>query len=634
MKGLKSVNIWSVLTWTVFGIALAGIVVFFVQFVIAAVRENKAAKSRISEVHSLLDAAKNSRLQARQEAAEASPAVRDVWVEFDETLVDDLQAGRTRSTIEAEFFFNSHSLASPLFENRWIQALPGTLIAIGVGGTFFKLTFGLMGLDLTGDTDIDALQESVMTLLTTAGLSFSASGVGVLMSLIATGVLSNIQTRTARAINGLVSEIDSYFERYSAEFGIQRVDQNTREIAQSLNELHEKIGVEFQKSVQGLSSDMQNAIIGAINVALAPAMENLSKATSRQSGEVFDSLVGRFSEAFEGMGQSQATAMKSASQDLVESVTSLSSQVENTLERIEKTTADSSQATSSGISQMLAAAQDQAKQDRESQALASTAAREQAEADRAAYSEALSQLQTSSAESLARFRAEASEQTDVLQRQFGELAEKADDRQQSLEANIAHLAELTSRTQALMETSAKNMAASSADLKSVADGFSTTTRTVAGNLSDAVSSIQAISQQQSQSLRALDQHSSAISQITSHSSSAGEQLAAAAHEAKTAFDEMRQHQTEFLLGLGDSLDGAKTSLTQSIEQTAKKMAEWLAAYSDAVSSQTDERLNDWNKQSTEYASSMLQIAKSLEGVIDELEGVNKSGAYTRKAVVR
>ena len=627
-------NIWSVLTWTVFGIALAGIVVFFVQFVIAAVRENKAAKSRISEVHSLLDAAKKSRLQARQEAAEASPAVRDVWVEFDETLVDDLQAGRTRSTIEAEFFFNSHSLASPLFENRWIQALPGTLIAIGVGGTFFKLTFGLMGLDLTGDTDIDALQESVMTLLTTAGLSFSASGVGVLMSLIATGVLSNIQTRTARAINGLVSEIDSYFERYSAEFGIQRVDQNTREIAQSLNELHEKIGVEFQKSVQGLSSDMQNAIIGAINVALAPAMENLSEATSRQSGEVFDSLIGRFSEAFEGMGQSQATAMKSASQDLVESVTSLSSQVENALGRIEKTTADSSQATSSGISQMLAAAQEQAKQDRENHVLASTAAREQAEADRAAYSEALSRLQTSSAESLARFRAEASEQTDVLQRQFGELAEKAHDRQQSLEANIAHLAELTSRTQALMETSAKNMAASSADLKSVADGFSTTTRTVAGNLSDAVSSIQAISQQQSQSLRALDQHSSAISQITSHSSSAGEQLAAAAHEAKTAFDEMRQHQTEFLLGLGDSLDGAKTSLTQSIEQTAKKMAEWLAAYSDAVSSQTDERLNDWNKQSTEYASSMLQIAKSLEGVIDELEGVNKSGAYTRKAVVR
>lgn len=627
-------SIWSFLTWAVFGIAFAGILVFFIQFAIVATRENRASKARISEVHTLLNAAKNSRVQARQKAAKASDTVRDVWVEFDETLVDDLRVGRTRSTIEAEFFFNSHSLAGPLFENRWIQALPGTLIAIGVGGTFFKLTFGLMGLDLSGDTDIDALQESVMTLLTTAGLSFSASGLGVLMSLIATGVLSNIQTRTAGAINTLVSEIDSYFERYSAEFGIQKVEQNTREIAQSLNELHEKIGVEFQKSVQGLSSDMQNAIIGAINVALAPAMESLSETTSRQSGEVFESLVGRFSEAFEGMGQSQATAMKSASHDLVESVSSLSSQIGNTLERIEKTTADSSQATSSGVTQMLAAAQDQARQDRENHAVASAAAREQAVADRAAYTETLAQLQTTSTDSLARFKAEASEQTDVLQRQFGELAEAANDRQHSLETNIARLVELTSETQGLMGTSAKNMAASSADLKTIADGFSATTRTVTGNLSDAVSSIQAVSQQQSLSLQALDQHSTAIDQITSHSNTAGERLAAAAHEAKTAFDEMRQHQTEFLLGLGDSLDGAKTSLTQSIEQTAKKMAEWLAAYSDTVSSQTDERLNEWNKHSTEYASSMLQIAKSLEGVVDELEGVNKSGAYTRKAVLR
>lgn len=626
-------SIWSFLTWTVFGIALVGILVFFVQFVVVAWRENRASKSRISEVHTLLDAAKTSRLQARQQAAKASDTVRDVWVEFDETLVDDLQAGRTRSTIEAEFFFNSHSLAGPLFENRWIQALPGTLIAIGVGGTFFKLTFGLMGLDLSGDTDIDALQESVMTLLTTAGLSFSASGVGVLMSLIATGVLSNIQTRTAWTINTLVSEIDSYFERYSAEFGIQKVEQNTREIAQSLNELHEKIGVEFQKSVQGLSSDMQNSIIGAINVALAPAMENLTEATSRQSGEVFESLVGRFSEAFEGMGQSQATSMKSASESLVDSVSSLSGEISETLTRVEYATANNAEATSSGISQMLAAAQEQTRQDREVHAVASATAKEQAQADRVAYAETLAQLHTTSADSLARFKTEASEQTDVLQRQFGELAEAASERQKSLESNIADLVELTTRTQSLMESSAKSMSSSSADLKSIADGFSTTTTSVAAKLSDAVSSIQAVSQQQSLSLRALDEHSSAISQITNNSNTAGERLAAAAHEAKTAFDEMRAHQSEFLLGLGDSLDGAKKSLTDSIEQTAKKMAEWLAAYSDAVGSQTDERLEQWNKHSTEYATSMLQIAKSLEGVVDELEGVNRVGSYTRKAVL-
>ena len=63
------------------------------------------------------------------------------------------------------------------------------------------------------------------------------------------------------------------------------------------------------------------------------------------------------------------------------------------------------------------------------------------------------------------------------------------------------------------------------------------------------------------------------------------------------------------------------------------MSDWLAAYAEAVSSQTDERLEVWNKHSTQYASSMLDIAKSLEGVVDELEGVSKNRAFARKAVL-
>ncbi|NJE66179.1 hypothetical protein EZE58_04590 [Brevibacterium sp. LS14] len=163
--------------------------------------------------------------------------------------------------------------------------------------------------------------------------------------------------------------------------------------------------------------------------------------------------------------------------------------------------------------------------------------------------------------------------------------------------------------------------------------FTATTQAVTSKLSDAIASIQTVSQQQAQSLRSLEQHSTAINQVTSNSNMAGEKLAAAANEAKVSFQEMREHQTEFLLGLGESLDGAKTSLTDSIEQTAKKMSDWLAAYAEAVSSQTDERLEVWNKHSTQYASSMLDIAKSLEGVVDELEGVSKNRAFARKAVL-
>lgn len=627
-------NIWVFLTWAVFIAAIIVIFIFFIHFAFSSRRESMNAKSRIAEVSNLLSESRKSRIHARQRADSASPIVKDLWIEYDESLVDDLESRSARSTIEAEFFFNARSLAGPLFENKWVQSLPGTLIAVGVGGTFFKLTFGLIGLDLRNDTDIDVLQESVMTLLNTAGLSFMASGIGVVMSLIATGILSHRQNRITKDVGTLVAEIDSYFERYSAEFGIQKVEGNTREIAQSLNELHEKIGVEFQKSVQGLSSDMQSAIVGAIDMALAPAMQNLTEATSRQSGEVFDKLVNRFSDAFEGLGQSQASAMRAASQGLVDSTSSLSSQISSTLERIEQATTNNATTTSTNINQMLAAAQEQAEQNRESHARATAAAKEQAQADRAAHAEALAQLHSTSADSLARFKSEASEQTDVLQRQIGDMADAANQQQQSMESNIKQLAELTAQTQSLMEVSATSMASSSADLKSIADGFTTTTKSVASKLSDAVMSIQNVSQQQALSLQALDKHSTAISQVTDNSALAGEKLAAAAHEAKTAFDEMRNHQTEFLLGLGDSLDGAKQNLTDSIEQTSRKMSEWLAAYSDTVSSQTDERLDQWNRHSTEYATNMLQIAKSLEGVVDELEGVTKNGSYARTAVVR
>ncbi|MBR7504239.1 hypothetical protein KCW65_29590, partial [Mycobacterium tuberculosis] len=74
-----------------------------------------------------------------------------------------------------------------------------------------------------------------------------------------------------------------------------------------------------------------------------------------------------------------------------------------------------------------------------------------------AYFGLLAQLQATSTDSLARFRSEASEQTDVLQRQLGELADAANGQQKALEANIEQLVQVTARTQSLMETSSKSL---------------------------------------------------------------------------------------------------------------------------------------------------------------------------------
>src|SRR5699024_12369033 len=102
---------------------------------------------------------------------------------------------------------------------------------------------------------------------------------------------------------------------------------------------------------------MQSAIVGAIDMALAPAMQNLTEATSRQTGEVFDKQVNRFSDAFEGLGQSQASAMRAASQGLVDSTSSLSCRFSRTLERIEQGNTNNSNTTSTTLIHMMASAQ-------------------------------------------------------------------------------------------------------------------------------------------------------------------------------------------------------------------------------------------------------------------------------------
>ncbi len=196
--------------------------------------------------------------------------------------------------------------------------------------------------------------------------------------------------------------------------------------------------------------------------------------------------------------------MKSASEGLVDSVASLSGQVGEALERMEKASVQNADSTSSSISHMLASAQTQAREDREAYALAASAAREQAQADRQSHAELLAQLQATSTDSLARFRSEASEQTDVLRRQLGELADATNGQQKALEANIEQLVQVTARTQSLMETSSKSLTASSFDLKSIAEGFTATTQAVTSKLSDAIASIQTVSQQQAQSLRSLE----------------------------------------------------------------------------------------------------------------------------------
>ncbi len=103
----------------------------------------KAVKYYEVHLQSLPNNSEMIATQRREIAQNAmkNPKLGNVWKEFDQSLIES--NGKLYNTVDAAYFFNTHTLASGLTENRLFAAVPGFLTALGVLGTFLGLTFGL-----------------------------------------------------------------------------------------------------------------------------------------------------------------------------------------------------------------------------------------------------------------------------------------------------------------------------------------------------------------------------------------------------------------------------------------------------------------------------------------------------------
>lgn len=592
------------------------------------------ASTAIAEIEKITsDAAQSFSRGLRSADDSQSKHAREAWAEYQKTLFQSADGTNVYSTDDAERFFNTRTLAPELFKSSLLAAVPSLLTAIGVLATFLGLSFGLGGVDISPDADTEALLQGINTLISSAGVAFVTSILGVFFSLLATFVLKRQEGVLERSVAALEADVDSRFMRYSAESGLFGMETHTRETAASMAELHEKIGVKLQSAVDGLSEEMQTAFVTAIDRALAPALDKLTTDTSKQSAEVFEALVGRFSGAFENMGDTQATAMRSASDSLVSSVTSIGAQLGESLSAVQSATKEDRSANREALDQMRSTIEAQvesirtATADQAEQLRAAT--QEQAQADRESTAALMSELRSTGQQQLKRFHDEAAEQTHVLQTHLSELTSLSEQQQQSASHAVKQIAQFAETTHAAMTSSAERLSASATHLDSVAKDFSATSRDVSSRLADSTASIAAVSAQQSKSLEALDRHSGSIDRIAHLSGATADRLSEASSEAKSSFEMMRLHQTEFVDEFESTLTRAQSKIVEEIEDVSKSMSDWLNAYSDGVRSQTNERLSEWNKQTTQFASEMLTVSRSLSEVVDEMERRSTNGIPSR-----
>ncbi|RAX48536.1 hypothetical protein DQ353_14260 [Arthrobacter sp. AQ5-05] len=318
------------------------IIIIFAAQVIYVIAKCSKTVQRVDAVYriihdvdsgSLLDKRSTMKRRATEgtEVSVGNKTAFHLWQEFDETLVETGDRSALRNTVDADYFFNSESLAGEVMHNRVLAVVPSVLTAIGVLGTFIGLTTGLNGLNLNADNGVDELRDGIDTLIGGAAIAFMTSVWGVFTSLLSNIIDKQAERWLSARIRTLQSEIDGLFQRQTPEHSLINIMDNTYEARESLAELHERIGNRLQEAVGAMSGQMQSAI----ESSMAPALTALANSTSRQNEEALASLVEKFSENIYAEGEKQADQMRLASSGINEALNAMSTNMATIMDRIQ-----------------------------------------------------------------------------------------------------------------------------------------------------------------------------------------------------------------------------------------------------------------------------------------------------------
>lgn len=287
--------------------------------------EKQTTESLYDNIADIRDKAKSSN----------DDVVKNLWREFDESLVLDHREKGVYNTLDAEHFFNPRTLASGITSNRLLAAAPSFLTAIGVLGTFLGLTMGLKGLHMESN-EIEALKGGIASMINGAAMAFVTSVWGVGLSLLLNIYEKNTERRIIKKVVKIQQKIDFLFPRLPAEKSLVDISKNTSESSEALQELHERIGDRLQETISGMNKDMQEAFTNALNNVMAPAMQSLVSNASQQTSGVLEHLISNFTESMQAAGRGQGELIQKSTEQMHEAVSSLSGQMSAVLEQSSK----------------------------------------------------------------------------------------------------------------------------------------------------------------------------------------------------------------------------------------------------------------------------------------------------------
>lgn len=599
------------------------IIVMLMIFVFSVIRVrtlNKQSKQNVALIEQIIEGQTKDSLyedfkNIQDKAASLNNGtVKNIWHEFEESLVKDDRDKSVYNTLDSEHFFNTRTLASGITSSRLLAATPSFLTAIGVLGTFIGLTMGLKGLHIESD-EIDALKGGIASMINGAALAFVTSVWGVALSLLLNVIEKNTERLIIQKVVKLQQRIDFLYPRLPAEKSLVDISKYTGESSEALQELHERIGDRLQETISGVSDSMQEAFTNALNNVMAPAMQSLVSNTSQQTSGVIEQLIGNFTESMQSAGRGQGELMQKSTEEMRLAVSTLSEQMNKVVEQTStnnqtmmKRQEEASQQFNEQIRSMLTQSEER-QQSMESQFAESLNTQQQAISKREV--EHRNRLQTQLDSWLEQQSQLIITMTDAVQKTQSHM-DSVITQHREVVGELKSVAEATAKSSQNLNNSSNQIAMLSGNLVKATELFDT-------RLVEMTDSIIGISTQNDALANHVLVQAKELRNLETSLSSTVDKFGETAQLAKSSFAEMKNHQTDFITNIQSSFESLGGHLTKQVSDIEKQTSEWLRSYSSEVNTQVTERMEVWNSNTLEFANQMQRTVSTISELVDELE---------------
>lgn len=663
-----SLELSSVFVVTLWAITFIATVVFLVKFF--------RIQSRLSWLLKLLENLTRDDIAAKRydlltEAKKRDKDIGFLWMEFDETLVEIQREDKVeiRNTIDAGHFFNSHTLASGVTENRLVAAVPGFLTALGVIGTFVGLQLGLSKLELGSGVDVSTMQDGVAGVVDGAKIAFLTSVWGVALSVFFNFGEKWLEQKIRRRITKIEYKIDWLFPRVRPEEQLQIISENSSESREVLQGLAEKIGEKMQEALITATQGIQTSLETSLNEIMAPAINKLVDETSEGNQKALEGLLESFMDGFGQAGNQQREALDDVSSKVNKSVEAMQATMSGFVEQLQKSQAESGDREKSLIADISnqvnsLSSQSEAIQNKLTSFVENQIGemssqmknREEASAKRDAelvtkikeqvdelvdnsrkQSETLSNYVESQLSGLTKSFDERDQRSTMLETARNERIEKQTDtisklsdeilrsveksvadqvttvkqlitQGQTLQNSINSSVDASAQATQAMRESSTEMRISADSMKVLSSHVNEAGNKLSGAIKDAVESTADLASQNQLSAQRMEKMREELTKDVSRFSELTAQLNSLIESTSSTFSELKTTQKEFIGDLKEEVDGLSRNMTRMLEE-----------YAEQANGQTAEHLKIWSSSVTAYSAQMNNAVKSLSSVVDEMQ---------------